>query len=450
MAHHIRRLPLTARLYGLLVMIIFGGIVVTAPFSVGFGTLFPHQALLIKSWKEILMGVALILSIFEVSRRHMWRQLFSDWAIRLITLFGLIHIALLGYHYQGVRAASAGILIDLRYLLFFVLVYVLVQIAPWYRLRLLIVSAAGAVIVVVFGTLQLFLPRDILAHIGYGKNTIEPYLTVDKNPDYVRISSTLRGPNPLGAYVSIVLTAIASILARRRSWLNARKYWLVLWALSICALVTLWLSYSRSAWLATMLAVLIVAATAAGRHFWKTWRVMRWFWLALVIVVILAVVSFGKTKDFVDNVAFHNNPTTGSSVKSDQAHLQSLENGVARFVHQPLGGGIGSTGSASILSSNSNIIENQYLFVAHESGWLGLGLFVAIFVLVLLRAWHQRRDWLALTIFASGIGLTLIGLTLPVFADDTVSIVWWGLAGIVYAGVQSSHGTGKSSHQKTT
>jgi hypothetical protein len=74
------------------------------------------------------------------------------------------------------------------------------------------------------------------------------------------------------------------------------------------------------------------------------------------------------------------------------------------------------------------IIENQYLFIAHEAGWLGLLLFMAIFGLVMVRLWHVRADWLVLGIFASGIGLALIGLLLPVWVDDTVAIIWWALA----------------------
>ena len=80
------------------------------------------------------------------------------------------------------------------------------------------------------------------------------------------------------------------------------------------------------------------------------------------------------------------------------------------------------------------IIENQYLFIAHETGWLGLLIFIALFGLIMRSLWQQRQDWLSLGVFASGIGLSLIGLLLPVWADDTVSIVWWGLAAIAIAG----------------
>ena len=48
-------------------------------------------------------------------------------------------------------------------------------------------------------------------------------------------------------------------------------------------------------------------------------------------------------------------------------------------------------------------------------------------------AWKRRQDWLALGVFGSGIGLALIGVLLPVWVDDTVSIVWWALLAIVLA-----------------
>ena len=78
----------------------------------------------------------------------------------------------------------------------------------------------------------------------------------------------------------------------------------------------------------------------------------------------------------------------------------------------------------------SLIIENHYLFVAHEIGWIGLLLLVALTTGVLVKLWHRRSYWLAFGSFAGGIGLTVIGLFLPVFVDDTVSMLWWGLAAL--------------------
>src|SRR5690606_28126439 len=105
-----------------------------------------------------------------------------------------------------------------------------------------------------------------------------------------------------------------------------------------------------------------------------------------------------------------------------------------RMINQPFGAGIGSTGSASLIGpGDSLIIENHYLFVAHEVGWLGMVLFIVIFVMVMQSLWRRRQSWLALAVFASGVGMALIGILLPVWVDDTVSIIWWGLAAIVLA-----------------
>jgi len=134
-------------------------------------------------------------------------------------------------------------------------------------------------------------------------------------------------------------------------------------------------------------------------------------------------------------------------VDSNGQHLQSLEQGLGYVLIHPLGAGVGTTGSASLQGARPLIIENHYLFIAHEVGLLGLAVFVWLFGLVLVRLWHRRTDWLALGLFASGIGLGLAALILPVWADDTVAIVWWGLAAVAIS--QKEGQNGRATKQKT-
>ena len=200
--------------------------------------------------------------------------------------------------------------------------------------------------------------------------------------------------------------------------------------LGVGGLVALWASYSRSALIATVVALSLVLLLTLGR------KLSGWVWVS---IVALAVALSGglytaRGTDFVSNVLLHENQNGGTEINSNEGHIDSLADGVNRMVHQPLGGGIGSTGSASLYSDEGLIIENQYLFIAHETGWLGLGLFLYIFWRVLRLLWRRRQDWLALGVLASGIGLALIGLLLPVWVDDTVAIIWWGLAAIVIGG----------------
>lgn len=132
----------------------------------------------------------------------------------------------------------------------------------------------------------------------------------------------------------------------------------------------------------------------------------------------------------VSNVFFHSNQESGSEQKSDDGHLESLQYGVEMAADAPMGAGIGSAGSASLHDDNPVIIENQFLFMAHESGWIGLALQVALLAWVLVLLWRGRADWLCLGVGMAGVGLIVVGVLLPVWADDVVGLYWWGMAGL--------------------
>lgn len=420
---------LVVRVFALILIIIFGGIVVHAPFVVGMETLFPGNDLLIKSWKEILMLLALLLVVGLVWRQKRWRELAEDRILQVATVYGLLHVLTAAALLTGPLATLAGLAVDLRYILFFVLVYVLLKLAPEYKKRFLTVGLAGAVIVIGFGALQLFLPADILSHIGYNENTIQPYLTVDKNPNYIRINSTLRGPNPLGAYVTIVIGLLAAAVLRGRIDIRRPKIALLAGVSALLSLVVLWVSYSRSAVAATGLVVFLTTVLAA-KHL-----ISRRLWIVgcVVLFALAGGIILGRDHSFVTNVILHENREGGSVTSSNDGHFESLRDGTERLLRQPVGAGIGSTGSASLLTDSPLIIENQYLFIAHEVGWLGLVLFAVLLYLIFRSLWYRREDWLSLGVLANGIGLSAIGLLQPVWVDDTVAIIWWGLAAIAIA-----------------
>jgi len=416
------------RIYVGILLTVFIGIVLHAPVSVWLGSLAPGYELLIKSWKEILLLVATPLGIILVTQHYLWKELWRDWLFRLIIGFAGLHVALLVL-WNGVGPTLAGLSIDLRWLLYFGLVYVALRLRPDYRQPFLKLGLLGAFIVGVFALLQVFvLPRDALSVIGYNKDTtIAPYLTVDKNPDYVRINSTLRGPNPLGAYAVITLSILMVAVLTESRRLGKYKISALITGIGMAA--ALWASYSRSALGAFVASTGAIVMTSVRRKFLKSW----WVAGAIVIGALIGGVIVGQNSEFVSNVILHENVRGGSDVSSNEGHVDSLADGLGRMLRQPLGGGIGSTGSASLYGSEPLIIENQYLFIAHEVGWLGLGLFLVIFVIVMKRLWQRRSDYLALGVFTSGAGLALIGLLLPVWVDDTVAIIWWGLAAVALA-----------------
>ena len=410
--------------YIVILLVVFGGIVLQGPISVGLGTLWPQYELLIKSWKEILMSLAGMMVLVLLYRNNKI-QILRDPIIFAIGAYGILHLVMMGYTFTGWSSSLAGLAIDLRYVLYFGLVYIAMLLYPNYRPVFIKVGIVGALVVLTFALLQVFLlPKDILKYIGYNVNTISSYLTVDQNQNYIRINSTLRGPNPLGAYAGLILALIVAAIVKLK---KPKDKWPLVTVLLAGGIVALWASYSRSAWIAAVVAVIIILAVAGGKKLSP--KILAVVGMSAVLLVG-SFLMLGNTK-FISNIFLHENPNGGSSVNSNEGHISSLQDGLKQMVSQPLGDGVGSTGSASLYGNNPTIIENQYLFTAHEVGWFGLILFVYIFTLVMMGLWKLRRDWLALGVLASGVGLALIGLLLPVWVDDTVSIIWWGLAAVV-------------------
>ena len=427
-----------------LLLMILALIVVHAPLTVYVGTHWPAMALVVKGWKEILLVLALVILMIDISHRRQWQLFTHDVFCWLAAAYGAVHVAAVAWSHGGAQTVLAGLMIDVRYVLYAVLIYMFLRLYPHYKRSFVRVATFGAVIVLGFALLQLVLPRDVLIHLGYSESTIAPYLTVDENPDYVRFNSTLRGPNPLGAYAVMVLGVLAALGVRQRARINmwSRSRIALFAVLSVGAMVALWFSYSRSALLAGLGTLALVGLVGYGKHLTRR----TWYTLGVGTLVVAALGWAVRDTSFVHNVILHDNPTTGASIDSNEGHLASLQDGIARAASQPMGAGIGSTGSASLLGDKPVIIENQYLMIAHEVGWLGVVLFAVLYGYILQRLWQQRRDWLALGIWASGVGLAVIGLLLPVWADDTVSLVWWGIAAVVIA---KGANRGTTTNQKT-
>ena len=413
-------------------ILVFFGVFLHAPIIVFVGSRWPEAALYIKAWKEIVMLVALVSAIFILWRQNKW-QILNNWLIWSILAYSALGILMSAILFKGTDATIAGLMIDYRYILAFGLFYIAGKLYPQFRQTLLKAGLAGLLIVVIFGVLQVFvLPHDILKHIGYDKNTsIAPYLTVDQNYDFIRINSTLRGPNVLGALMVIGSTAIICyILAFRKKLLKNKKEIGLALLFLLGTFICLWASYSRSALGGAVAAIILAITLFMGKNI-KTKHIVGFFAVLLIFAAGLFAV---KDTSFVSNVLLHEDPNEAGLVNSNDGHIESLIDGTDLMLKQPIGAGVGSTGSASLITDRPLIIENQYLFIAHELGWLGMALFLTIFGAILYylwKIWQEKRDWLTLAILCSGIGLALVGFLLPVWVDDTVSIIWWGLAGFL-------------------
>ncbi len=201
----------------------------------------------------------------------------------------------------------------------------------------------------------------------------------------------------------------------------------------LAAITCLYFSYSRGAWLGAGVAAVVLVVFWLKSH--RKW-IKAVVGTGVVLLVVLGGLLFAfRDSSFVANIFLHDDAEVGAEVSSNEEHLESLQTGLRRLATQPFGAGVGSTGSASLYSDSPVIIENQYLFVAHELGWMGLALFVYI-LFRLFTAIPRKSCYFAVAV-ATLLGLLVIGFFLPVFADETVAMTLFGLIGCIVAGVPS-------------
>lgn len=412
-----------------LIIIILALIPFHAFLTVWLSSLIGHYTAL-RLWKEVLLVIISLLSVFIViTDKKLRKALINSWLIRLILIFFVIELiwGLISHSSGNVntKALLYGWLSDCRYLLFFVVSFIAAKKTSLLKNKSLKLILYPTIIVIVFGLLEIFvLPRGFLSHFGYGPNTIRPYQTINSNLHYVRILSTLRGSDPLGAYLLVPLSLAVVLLVRGKK----------AWQLSLFtagAVLVLIFSYSRSAWLG------LIVSAAFAIYFGVKSKVLRrnLFYIGLALVIVLAgIFVLERNNTRVQNIVFHTQKNSVVKTTSDQGHSSSIKSGIKDIAKDPLGKGPGTSGPASVYNKKiSRIPENYYIQIGQELGVIGLAVYIAITVLIIMSLWARREDTLALALLASFLGLIIVNMLLEAWTDDTLSYLWWGMAGIVIA-----------------
>jgi hypothetical protein len=382
-------------------------------------------------WKELLIFATVpVVAYVAVRSEGYMRWLRRTWLLQLVMAYILLYAisGAFALHAHTVNASALvySLLSNLRFLGFFLLVTVVAAHSPVlrrYAPRAVILAGA---VVVGFGLLQLVLPYDFLAHFGYGPDTIPAFHTVDNKLDYQRIQSTLRGPNPLGAYLVVIigmLVALWRLALHPFSW----KFW---GYMSGTAVVLLF-SYSRSAYIGAVVTVAVIVLVALSTPKFRRYLAVG---LCAMVVVCAGALFALRNNDAVQNTFFHSDEHSASSESSNAGRRAALQNGLHDVATEPFGLGPGTAGPASTRNDQpARIAENYFIQIGQEVGWLGIALFVAINIVVARLLWQRRREWLSLGLLAALVGLTVVNLVSHAWADDTLGLLWWGLAGIAVA-----------------
>lgn len=384
---------------------------------------------LLRLWKEFLLAVITVGALYILIRdKALLKRVINFWPARLIGIYTLVLLiwgfAALARHDVTGKAMWYGLLVDLRFLVFFMAVLVLAAKSDilsrgWMKFLL-----TPAMLVAAFAVLQyLILPYDFLKHFGYGPSNITPYETINHNINNIRVASTLRGANPLGAYLVVPLSVLFVMLIRNKT---SRRDGVIF---TIGLLMALAFSFSRSAWIGAFLSLLIIAWLSLNSR-----RAKKTILIGLAAVLVLGgLIAVGlRNNTTFENAFLHTDRNSKAVMSSNEGHSAAFKGAVKDIAHQPLGGGVGTAGPQSTYNYGhyGRISENYFLQIGQEAGLIGMALFIAICAAVGKLLWERRAEPLALALFASLIGLTFINLLSHAWTDDTLAYLWWGLAAV--------------------
>jgi hypothetical protein len=435
----------------LILSYVIGAVLILLPFHAFFTSWaannFNHLDLF-RIWKELILALITPPVLYLGWKKEATRQfLKNSWIVRLFIFYILLHVVLggwaLAHHDVNRTALIYSFIINLRFIGFFILVLIVASYNDFLQRHLIKIIIIPAVIVIVFGVAQEFvLPMKFMDYF-YGGNTIPPFQTIDGNTGLQRIQSTLRGANPLGAYLVLALTVFAAFIKRRP----------LRWVSLLGGFTLLFYSYSRSAWLGTLIALWLLSWWTALKSHHKTWLISSIF---VIVLLVGGMFYLFKNSSEAQNTFLHTSSQSKSTISSNEARRIALKSGIHDVVHQPLGGGPGTAGPASFRNKphGTRIAENYYLQIGQEVGVIGMATFITINIFVARELWLRRQDLRAHVLLASLAGISFINLVSHAWTDDTLSLLWWGLAGITLAPAimqagNSAHQNGKKQKSKT-
>lgn len=386
-----------------------------------------------KIGKDALLFLATMFTICLVYRRGSQIRAFNILVLGTV-LYGLLHLLLWVANPELFdKSAILGTIYNVRLPFFAILGAgaVLLYKPKFAFSSVLKVLLIVSTVVSALGVLQYFLPPDTLTHFGYSlERGVRAAFFIDDNPEYFRIMSTLREPNALGAYLLLPTAALLTLFIRVK---EGSKRQMISGAFGLHVLAV-FLTFSRSAWLALAVVLLLVLYWQFSAHIHS---LLKKFWPAFALLVLLVgVIGFTlKDSHFFQQYIIHSNPNeTVEDLDSNDYHSLLVKQGFEGIQKEPLGHGPGTAGIVSIQNpGGGQLTENYYIQIGYEVGVLGLALFIAFNIWLYLKIRHSRDQVIRTVFLASFWGYVLTNMLLHTWSNEAVAAQWWALAGMAIA-----------------
>lgn len=398
---------------------------------------------LFKASKDIaiVMIGLLLLPYMVTNRKEVFNMLFKDSLGIVCVGYIVLHLLFFGLRHQDLDSAALGLLYNTRYIFLFLLVLVLAKAEKEYITSSILakIVVISSIVVGFVGMLQYYvLPENFFEKLGYSmKNGALPWFYIDGKPDFPRIMSTMRDPNSLGSYLLIPLSLVGAklLIGYKSMSIRMRYYAFGIIGLLIAALL---LAFSRSGIVGLLITLVTLIVLANEGWIKRNFRkVLSLGVFALIIVVGTGVIFMQTNPRTFKNVVFHADEQT-SYRDPNELRVDFLKRSIKDIGHHPFGSGLGTAGLASMKNEERgvNLTENYYLQLALEVGVVGLGLFLAISSIVVIRLhkiWYTGRGIDPLALLASFAGLFVTNMLAHIWTNETIALIWWSLAAVCLA-----------------
>lgn len=253
-----------------------------------------------------------------------------------------------------------------------------------------------------------------------GVTSIDYLLQKNTEPTKViRAYGTLPHPNILGGFLvfSLLMTCYLYEVSERKRWLAAAL---------ILQIMTLFMTYSRSALFAFIGAILLG---------WLLQRRILTYWKPLVMGVASAVLLFFPQLFYRGGVVSYNEAAS----RSDQMRL-SMQEIAAQMIRDHPWVGVGFNNYllafaeyAKGAAVDTISVHNIYLLIAAETGLIGLGLFLVFCGATLYRAWRVKDSLEGRTLLVLFVALLAIGSVdyYPIVFQQ-IRLIFFLAAGLIF------------------
>lgn len=417
---------------------------------------FQDTPLLLSTWKEIVLLLLLVITFIEILRDAVLRKK----SVRLsIFDYLLIVIAIVGLgvsFWQNVplKQLVYGIKYDI-WPLALIFVFSRVHWSVWFRTAVQKCFLWLGLLIAAVGLVFLVLPAQVLQWLGYSEThslfmAHKPVAAFQQigGSSLRRLQSTLSGPNQAGIWLLIPLSflwvSLTHALPERFSVSKftqyVKKHTLTTFVLAV-VLAAIVLTFSRSAWIASLLIFTLGLFWVARHTYAKN--------IATGTVVALAIIAVVSSQIF---------PHVIKRDLSSRGHLEKPLEALHTMIQSPLGLGLGSAGPVSNHLSDSctivdvgsdtswsnpypelclfadgkqvkpldrmctcpRITENWYLQWGVEMGILGFLLSIAV-VIYVINIFRKSTDSYTQSVILAYIGVATVGLFLHSFEDSSVA-----------------------------